>query len=79
MREIQHNETFSGTNETRSIALVANGATLEVQLECDGVFQTMDSYNSNKAIDIDLKRGMKWRISMSDSGTSAKAFISGKR
>ena len=79
MREIQHNETFSGSNETRSIALITAGATLELQLDCDGTFVTMGTYADNKAIDIDLKSGMTWRVSMSDGGASAKAYISNKR
>lgn len=79
MRELQHNEEFSGTNETRNLALVASGATINIQLKCDNTFETMSSYTSNETLEITLKRGMMWRVSMSDSGASAKAFISSKR
>lgn len=79
MRELQHNETFSGSNETRNITLVPRGATVTLQLKCDEVFQSMETYSENNAVEIDLKSGMVWRVSMSDSGAAAKAYLSNKR
>lgn len=79
MRELQHNEAFSGANETRNITILPGGATVELQLNCNGTFETMDTYTSNNAIEIDLKSGMVWRVSMSDSGSAAKAYLSNKR
>lgn len=79
MRELQHNEAFSGSNETRSLAVLPGGATVELQLDCAGTWQTLSTYTSNDAVDIDLKSDMLWRVSMSDSGSAAKAYLSNKR
>lgn len=79
MRELQHNETFSGSNESRSLVLITNGATIDVQLDCNGVQETMLTVTENDALDIELKNGMLWRVSMSDAGASAKAYLSNPR
>lgn len=79
MRELQHNEAFSGANESRSLALVTGGATINIELDINGTFTEMGSYSDNQVLDIDLKRDMTWRVSMSDSGALAKAYLSDKR
>ena len=79
MRELLHNEPFSGANESRSLVLVTGGATVNIELDINGAFTNMGTYSENQVLDIDLKRGMNWRVSMSDSGASAKAYLSNPR
>lgn len=79
MRELSHNEPFSGSNESRSLVLVTGGATINIELDINGTFTDMGTYSENQVLDIDLKRGMNWRLSMSDSGASAKAYLSNPR
>lgn len=59
--------------------LIPGSETIDLQLECDGAWETMATYTANEAVDLDLKDGMTWRVAMSDSGSTAKAFLSARR
>ena len=78
MHELTHEQVIKQENTEKQIMVVPNGATIELQAKSNASgWVSMNTYTTNDSLELKLKPGIIWRLSMSDGGAAAKAYMSG--